>query len=54
MSATAPQMVREIIELMRGGAWLEALQRIERALMLQPLEPRYLIYRAQCLMALRR
>jgi Sulfotransferase family len=39
---------------MRGGAWAEALKHIDSALALQPLEPRYLIYRAQCLMALRR
>ena len=39
---------------MRRGAWTEALQRADRALEAQPLEPRYLIYRAQCLMALRR
>ena len=54
MSGTTQPEHREIIKLMRSGAWAEALQRIDSVLARQPLEPRYLIYRAQCLMALRR
>jgi len=39
---------------MRSNAWADALQRIDEALAAQPREPRYLIHRAQCLMALGR
>ena len=39
---------------MRNGEWAAALRQIDGALALQPREPRYLIRRAQCLMALRR
>ncbi len=53
MSGKTPEH-REIVKLMRSGAWAEALQRVDSVLARQPLEPRYLIYRAQCLMALRR
>jgi tetratricopeptide (TPR) repeat protein len=54
VTAVPPPKVGEIIQLMRGGAWAEALEHIDSTLALQPHEPRYLIYRAQCLMALRR
>jgi hypothetical protein len=53
MSA-APAEFREIIALMRSGAWTDALQRIDAVLATKPAEPRHLAYRAQCLMALRR
>ncbi len=39
---------------MRSGEWAAALRHVDDALRLRPLEPRYLICRAQCLMALRR
>jgi tetratricopeptide (TPR) repeat protein len=38
---------------MRNGKWAAALRQVDDALVLQPLEPRYLLCRAQCLMALR-
>ncbi len=47
-------MLEEIIQSMRSGAWGEALRRSDALLAQQPTEPRHLIYRAQCLMALRR
>jgi Flp pilus assembly protein TadD len=53
MSAAPPEF-REIIALMRSGAWADALQRIDAVLATKPAEPLHLIYRAQCLMALRR
>ena len=53
MSAAPPEF-REIIALMRSGAWLDALQRIDAVLATKPAAPLHLIYRAQCLMALRR
>ena len=53
MSAASAEF-REIIALMRRGAWTDALQRIDAVLATKPAEPRHLAYRAQCLMALRR
>lgn len=44
----------EIVQLMRSGGWVEALQRIDAMLAVRPAAARLLIYRAQCLMALRR
>jgi tetratricopeptide (TPR) repeat protein len=54
MSAAQPPEFREIVQLMRSGAWAQALQRIDRILAAHPMAPRTLIYKAQCLMALRR
>jgi tetratricopeptide (TPR) repeat protein len=53
MSTAPPRPLQEIIQLMRRGAWAVALHRLDRPAEGQP-EPRVLIYRAQCLMALRR
>ena len=39
---------------MRGGEWAAALRCVDEALVLHPCEARYLVCRAQCLMALRR
>jgi tetratricopeptide (TPR) repeat protein len=47
-------MRREIIQSMRSGAWQEALRLIDALPAGQRTEPHHLIYRAQCLMALRR
>jgi tetratricopeptide (TPR) repeat protein len=52
--STAPLDIREIIQLMRRGAWAEALQRIDGVLAVHPTEGRHLVCRAQCLMSLRR
>jgi len=46
--------LQEALRLMRSGAWAEALRHVDAALLSRPAEPRYLICRAQCLMALRR
>jgi len=69
MKATAPLVFREIMELMRSGAWADALRRIDGVLaaqptpahptpsqpmQAQPMQARHLVCRAQCLMALRR
>jgi tetratricopeptide (TPR) repeat protein len=64
MKAEAPLEFREIIELMRNGAWADALDRIDGVLAAQPTQTqptqahptqaRHLVCRAQCLMALRR
>lgn len=69
MKATAPLEFREIMELMRSGAWADALRRIDGVLaaqptpahptpsqpmQAQPMQARHLVCRAQCLMALRR
>lgn len=53
MSAAPPDL-HGIIAFMRSGAWSEALQHIDAVLAAKPAEPRLLIHRAQCLMALRR
>jgi tetratricopeptide (TPR) repeat protein len=53
MSAAPPEF-REIIACMRSGAWAQALQQIDAVLAVKPAEARHLIYKAQCLMALRR
>jgi tetratricopeptide (TPR) repeat protein len=54
LNATLPAQLREAVRLMRNGEWAAALRHVDDALVLRPLEPRYLICRAQCLMALRR
>jgi tetratricopeptide (TPR) repeat protein len=54
MSAAQPAPLREAVRLMRNGDWAAALRQVDGALALQPLQPRYLVCRAQCLMALRR
>jgi tetratricopeptide (TPR) repeat protein len=53
MSAAPPEF-RDIIALMRSGAWTEALKSIDAVLATKPAAARHLTYRAQCLMALRR
>jgi tetratricopeptide (TPR) repeat protein len=50
----APAQLHEAVRLMRGGEWAAALRHVDAALLSRPAEPRYLICRAQCLMALRR
>jgi tetratricopeptide (TPR) repeat protein len=54
MNAAQPAQLREALRLMRSGDWSAALRHVDEALKLRPLEPRHLICRAQCLMALRR
>jgi tetratricopeptide (TPR) repeat protein len=54
LNAAHASRFREALRLMRNGDWATALPHVDAALASQPLEPRYVICRAQCLMALRR
>ncbi len=44
----------EVVRLMHARDWAGALQRIDRALSIDAQDKRFLVYRAQCLMALGR
>ncbi len=54
MKAAQPAELRDAVRLMRSGAWVGALRHIDAALAAAPRDPRYLVCRAQCLMAMRR
>jgi len=54
MNAPAPSLHQQLQTAMRRGRPAEALSEVERALSIQPANPIFLLYRAQCLIALGR